>query len=321
MSKKKIRIFYRAPSHVPIWKVMEAAGCLEKHGLEMEFGSLVDKRKRATEGLLTGEFDIVSGNHHSLYARRALQGDPFVHIAQLTNRWNQHWMIAREGFNTLADLKGKRVVNAKIGGHMGLNVWLHLRQNGLEDGKNIQLIDGDNKGIERARHVMAGVFDACFVGNIDQLRARKLGAHVVELPTFPMIEGPTITTTTPWVNNHPEQVSALLHAFVDAIHFFKTQREETLRILKECQSMLRTQSEEELEAFYDERADEYQAKPYPTIEAIQNVFQLGLKETPEMVGFNPLVMWDMHHLRAIDDSGYIDRLYESASRSAVMEPA
>ncbi len=321
MSKKKIRIFYRAPSHVPIWKVMEAAGCLEKHGLEMEFGSLVDKRKRATEGLLTGEFDVVSGNHHNLYARRALQGDPFVHIGQLTNRWNHHWMVARKGINTVADLKGKRIVNSKISAHMGLNIWLYLRQNGLEHGKNIELIDGDSKGIERVRHVMAGVFDACFVGNIDQLRARKLGARVVELPTFPMIEGPTITTTTRWVNNHPEEVSALLHAFVDAIHFFKTRREETLRILTECQSMLRIQSEDELEAFYDERADEYQAKPYPMIEAIQNVFQLALKETPEMAGFNPLVMWDMHHLRAIDDSGYIDRLYQSAPRPAAMEPA
>jgi hypothetical protein len=45
-------------------------------------------------------------------------------------------------------------------------------------------------------------------------------------------------------------------------------------------------------------------------EAIQNVFQLGLKDTPEIAGFNPLVMWDMHHLRAIDDSGYIDKLYQ-----------
>lgn len=308
-SRKKIRIFYRAPSHVPIWKVMEAAGFLDKHGLEMEFGTLVDKRKRATEGLLTGEFDIVSGNHHSLYARRALNGDPFVHIAQLANRWNQHWMVAREGINTVADLKGKRVVNAKISGHMGLNVWLYLRQNGLEDGKNMQLIDGDNKGVERARHVMAGIFDACFVGNVDQMRARKLGARVVELPTFPMIEGVTMTTTTKWVSSHPEEVTALLHAFVDAIHFFKTKRQDTLDILSGCGNILRTQGQEELEAFYDERAHEYQAKPYPTAQAIQNVFQLGLRETPQMAGFNPLVMWDTHHLRAVDDSGYIDRLY------------
>ena len=37
---KKIKIHYRAPSHVPLWKVMEEGGFLEKHGLEMEMGSL-----------------------------------------------------------------------------------------------------------------------------------------------------------------------------------------------------------------------------------------------------------------------------------------
>jgi hypothetical protein len=73
--------------------------------------------------------------------------------------------------------------------------------------------------------------------------------------------------------------------------------------------MLRLQSDEELETFYEEGAEVLYRKPYPTPEAIQNVFQLGVKDTPEVAGFNPLVMWDMHYLRAIDDSGYIDKLY------------
>ena len=62
--------------------------------------------------------------------------------------------------------------------------------------------------------------------------------------------------------------------------------------------------------FYDHHAEIYQKKPYPTPEAIQNVFALGVRENPLVTGFNPLVMWDLHHLRAIDDSGYIDRLYQ-----------
>ena len=40
---KKIKIHYRAPSHVPLWKVMEEGGFLEKHGLEME----MDRRRPA----------------------------------------------------------------------------------------------------------------------------------------------------------------------------------------------------------------------------------------------------------------------------------
>lgn len=307
----KIRVFYRAPSHVPLWRVMEEGGFLKKHGAEISLESLEDKRKRATEGLLTGDLDVVSGNHHSLYARRALQGDPFVHIAQVNNQWNQHWMVAKDGINTVADLKGKRICINKLTGHPGLNVWLYLRQNGLEDGKDIQLIDGDKKGVERVRHVMAGAFDATFIGAVDQLRAKKLGARVIDLPTFPMIEGVTLTTTTRYVNSHPDEVTALLHGLVDAIHFFKTNRRGTLDIInKTCRDMIRLQSDEELDVFYEASANVLQSKPYPTPEAIQNVFQLGVKDTPAVAGFNPLVMWDLHYLRAIDDSGYIDRLYQ-----------
>ncbi|HET7679588.1 MAG TPA: ABC transporter substrate-binding protein [Xanthobacteraceae bacterium] len=311
MAKKKIRVFYRAPSHVPLWKVMEAAGFNERHGFEFELGSLEDKRKRATEGLLTGDIDIVSGNHHSLYARRGLHNEPFVHIGQVNNQWNQHWMVAKDGINSVADLRGKRISMNKRAGHPGLNLWLYLKQQGLEDGKDVTIVDGDKKAMERVRHVQAGAFDATFIGAVDCVRASKLGARVVDLPTFPMIEGVTLTTTTKYVNSHPEDVDALLRSLVDAIHFFKTKKQDTLTLINEtCRGLLRMESDEELDAYYEENKKILEKKPYPRPEAIQNVFQLGVHDTPENAGFNPLVMWDMHHLRAIDDSGYIDKLYQ-----------
>ena len=61
---------------------------------------------------------------------------------------------------------------------------------------------------------------------------------------------------------------------------------------------------------YSHHAEIYQKKPYPTPEAVKNVFALGVKENPAVKDFNPMVMWDLHHLRLIDDSGYIDKLYQ-----------
>jgi ABC-type nitrate/sulfonate/bicarbonate transport system substrate-binding protein len=311
MAKKKIRIYYRAPAHVPLWKVMEEAGFLEKHGFAMEFGSMEDKRAKATEGLLAGELDIVSGNHHSLYARRALHDEPFVHIAQVQNDWQQHWMVAGKGINGVADLKGKRLSIDKLDQHPGLNAWLFLKQNGLEEGKDVQMIMGDRRAVERVRHVMSGAFDATFMGPVDEHRARQMGARVIDVGSIPMIEGPTVTTTTKYVKEHPEEVNALLHALVDAIHYFRTNRQGTIDIInRTSRDLLRLKDDTEVDIFYDHHAKIYQKKPYPTPEAVQNVFALGVRETPAVAGFNPLVMWDLHHLRAVDDSGYIDRLYQ-----------
>ncbi|MBI2991529.1 MAG: hypothetical protein HYY47_05255, partial [Deltaproteobacteria bacterium] len=92
MAGKKIRVFYRAAGHVPLWKVMEEGGFLAKHGVEIELGSREGLREQALKELRAGELDIISGNHHNLYAPRALKGEPFVHIAQTNNLWKENWL-------------------------------------------------------------------------------------------------------------------------------------------------------------------------------------------------------------------------------------
>src|SRR4030095_8716725 len=250
-AKKKIRIYYRAPSHVPLWKVMEAGGFLEKHGLEMDFGSLEGQRKRAAEGLKSGELDIVSGNHHNLYARKALNGDPYVHIAQSNNSWRENYLVMGNGINSLKDLKGKRVGMDDYDGHTGLNVWLYLRQQGLEDGRDVELVTGAKRGVERAKEVMNGKYDATFVRAVDQLRARKLGARIMELPTMAMIEGVTLQPTTTYAQTHEEEARSWITALVGATHFFKIKKADTLAIIKKhCTELLKIQNDEEWNCFY-----------------------------------------------------------------------
>lgn len=309
-AKKKIRIYYRAPSHVPLWKVMEECGFLEKHGLEMDFGSLEGQRKRAADGLKSGELDVVSGNHHNLYARKALNGDPYVHIAQSNNSWRENYLVMGKGVNGLEDLKNKRVAMDDYDGHTGLNVWLYLKLHGLEEGRDVELVTDPVKGAERARGVMEGKYEATFIRAVDQLRASKFGARIMELPTMPMIEGVTLTTTTTYVKNHEDEARSLILALVDATHFFKTKKAETLAIIKKhCTELLKMQNDEEWDCFYETQASSLEAKPYPSLEAVRNVFALALKRNPEIADFHPLALWDLHYVREIDDSGYIKKLY------------
>jgi ABC-type nitrate/sulfonate/bicarbonate transport system substrate-binding protein len=309
-SKKKIRVYYRAPSHVPLWKVMEEGGFLEKHGLEIELGSMEGQRKRAAEGLKSGELDIVSGNHHNLYVRRALNGDPYVHVAQSNNSWRENYLVARDGINGVQDLKGKSVAMDDYDGHTGLNVWLYLRQNGLEEGRDVELVSDNTKGTERARAVMDGKYDASFIRAVDQLRARKFGARIMEVPSMAMIEGVTLTTTTTYVRSHEDEVRSLILAMIDATHFFKTKKAETVSIIKKhCSQLLKMQNDEEWDCFHENQTASLEAKPYPRLDAVQNVFALALKRNPEIKDFNPLMLWDLHYVKEIDDSGYIRKLY------------
>ena len=71
---------------------------------------------------------------------------------------------------------------------------------------------------------MEGKYEATFIRAVDQLRASKLGARIMELPTMAMIEGVTLTTTTTYVQNHEDEARSLIMAMVNAIHFFKTKK-------------------------------------------------------------------------------------------------
>jgi hypothetical protein len=69
-------------------------------------------------------------------------------------------------------------------------------------------------------------------------------------------------------------------------------------------------SDEEVETLYEEWANSLERKPYPSIEAVANVFQLAVRRNPEIASFNPLGLWNTHYVRELDDSGYIDSLYK-----------
>ncbi len=126
------------------------------------------------------------------------------------------------------------------------------------------------------RPLVEGKYDATFIRAVDRLRALKFGAKIVEVPPMAMIEGVTLTTTTTYVKNHEDECRSLIMALIDGTHFFKTKKADTLAIIqKHCSELLKMRDDEEWDCFYENQADSLENAPYPSIEAIQNVFALG----------------------------------------------
>ena len=163
--------------------------------------------------------------------------------------------------------------------------------------------------------MLNGEFAGTFVTLPHDTRAEKAGAHVIHVRAMPMIRGVTLTTTMKFVKSNEAKIRRLIRGFVDTTHFFITREQETLEILKEHASpILHLQSDEEVETLYKEWAHSLERKPYPAIEAIANVFQLAVRRNPEVASFNPLALWNSHYVRELDDSGYIDQLYQKKKR-------
>lgn len=310
MANKHLRIIYRSNSHAPLWLVAEKSGSWQKNGLEVDTSPQL-VREKAVESLKNGSVDLISGNHHNLYVRNAKNGEDFVHLAQPTNNWTENKLIVRPGIRSVQDLKGKKIVADKLTSHAGLNIWLFLKQEGLDvDRGDVELVELRGSSEDRWRRVLSGEYDGTFVTIPHDSRAAKAGAQVITVRAIPMIRGVTLTTTTSFVKSHPAEIRLLTKGLVDTIHFFLTRKQETLEILKELATpILKLQSDQEVETLYDEWAQSLEKKPYPSLAAIANVFQLALRRDPDIAGYNPLGLWNTHFVRELDDSGYVDQLY------------
>ena len=310
MANAHLRIIYRSNSHAPFWVVAGRSGVWAKNGLDVDTSPQL-VREKAVEALKSGHVDLISGNHHNLYVRNATKGEDFVHLAQAANNWTENKLVVSPELQSVQDLRGKKIVADKLSSHAGLNIWLFLKQEGLDvDRGDIELVELRGSSEDRWKRVLNGEFGGTFVTIPHDARAKKAGARVITVRAMPMIRGVTLTTTMSFIKSHEDEIRRLIKGFVDAVHFFLTQKEQTLEILKEHASpILHLDTDAEVSAIYDEWAASLERKPYPSLDSISNVFQLALRRDPEVAGFNPLALWDTHYLRELDDTGYIDRLY------------
>jgi hypothetical protein len=145
--------------------------------------------------------------------------------------------------------------------------------------------------------------DAIFVtGNTDKFE--QAGMHVLQLDRLPMINGPTLTSTITTLQNKEGLAERLVRAQVMGIHFARTRRGETEAILDGLR-----QREPECKNVQYRSVAKLLPKPYPEHEAVANAYRLCCLKNPETEEQSPMALWDLHYLRRLDQSGFIDDLY------------
>jgi len=109
--------------------------------------------------------------------------------------------------------------------------------------------------------------------------------------------------------NEPTAV-AFLKALIEAVHFFKTEKEKSCAIIaREVAPLIGLDGDDEVEYLHGQWSALLCPKPYPEPLAVENLYNLDVAQDPQANFIGPLEVWDTHYLRMIDDSGFIDALY------------
>ena len=321
----RVHFPYRANVHLPLLHVISESGAWEKQGVEVLYDEKISSAD-AHRRVPTGDVEFVGGNHVSTYGHRA-RGDNWVYLGQTVSLL-RHKMVVQPDSNIdkVSDLKGKLVGSA--GNHPGLNTWLFLKQNGLDvdrdqvgiieprqvkrDGKPLVMkVDGGNMLVDMVKHRDC---DAAFVCAPSTDMAARAGLKVVEVEPMPMIWFTTISSSMLFVEKYPDLVERFMKGILEGIAYFRQQPEKAIKIIEQRYDKEGKLDSELAKKLYNDINAMLAPRLFPTMEAISNVYQEAIRKDKDSAKVNPMELWDLHILRRIDDSGFIDNLYSGGSR-------
>jgi ABC-type nitrate/sulfonate/bicarbonate transport system substrate-binding protein len=336
----KVSFPYRASTHLNLLHVISESGAWAKHGLDVNYDFQISKTD-AHRAVASGEVEFVGGNHISTYGHRA-RGDKWVYLGQTLNAVHPKLVVRPDsGISGIADLRGRKV--GTRGHHPGLNDWLLLKQRGLDvDRDEVELVRKVD-GLETAeaaeqlegaaaaaaktqkraplwQWVRDGKVDAALLLAPAHLFAADAGLKVIDIEPLPMIWFTTISSSLPFVERHPEIVERFLKGLIEGVHFFKTQPEQSISIIERRYNKEGQLSHAQATYIYHQLAPLLAPKLYPTMAAVANVYEEAKREDADAGRINPMELWDLHHIRRLDDTGFIDGLYGKAGGRRPADP-
>jgi len=303
---------YRSSSHLLLHHVIAKSGSWEKHGLDVNYDYFISSAD-AHADVPTGKVEFVSGNHISTYGARA-RGDQWVYLGQATNVANLSLVVRKDSeISGIPDLREKTLASgSEKNKHPNLNEWLYLKQRGLDVDKDEVTIVAkeDHQNKSTYDMILDGDVDAALMTPPNTQIAASLGLKVIDVESLPMILNTSISTSLTFVRDNPDLVQRFLKGTLEGIAFFMKNPEKSQKIIQDNYTRKGALSDDVVRQVYDNLTQTLEPTLYPTLEAISNVYQLGVRQDADAAKISPLALWDMHPLREIDDAGFIKDLYK-----------
>jgi len=182
-----------------------------------------------------------------------------------------------------------------------------LKKIGLDPLKdtNLRVIGG---AIERMVALQKGIVNFTVVTEAGKAMAEKLGYPTVVDMVALQIPFPQngVYTSTKLTRENPDFVRRYLRAYTEAIHFFKTHKDDTMRIMRKYS---RVEDKKILEEAWDWHAKFMPEAPYPPVEGYQLVLQDIAEKNPKAAQANVKDYVDLRFVKELEDSGFIKGLY------------
>ncbi|TAJ82248.1 ABC transporter substrate-binding protein [bacterium] len=285
-----------------IWVAKEAR-LFEKHGLDATV-IFISGSIRGIQAILAGEIPIGEGGGPGLTSARLAGGD-VVAIAGNVNVL-PYYLVAQPSIKKPEDLRGKLGGNHIAGTTAEFALRVGLKKLGLDPAKdvNLRVIGGS---IDRMVALQKGIVNFTVVTEPGKAMAEKLGFPMIVDMAALQIPFPQngVYTSTKLIRERPDTVRRYMRAYVEAIHYFKAHKEETMRIM---QKYSRLNDRKVLEETWDWHVRYIPDAPYPPAEGYQMILQELAPTNPKAAQANGRDFVDLRFVKELEDSGFIKGL-------------
>jgi ABC-type nitrate/sulfonate/bicarbonate transport system substrate-binding protein len=308
--RKKIVVAYVAASEQMIVPtVAQEAGIFRRHGLDAQV-VLVSGSPRNVQSLIAGNFDYTMAGVTPLVRARLSGADPAI-LAAIANYSTQKIVVAAQAkIHKVEELRGKIVGVTQYGSEGDTFLRIALKSAGLRPDVDVTIFQTGG-GANTVQALAAGRIHAGATGGANALQAKRFGAYEIASGAEMKVLAPagTLATTRRHIARDRQEVLSFMRAFVEAIHFFKTNREASIRIMQKFMAGL---PREIIEPLYEETRDALPVLPLPMKEALQAV--LDRETDAKARALQPADVTDLSFLQEIEKSGLVKDLYKSRAK-------
>jgi NitT/TauT family transport system substrate-binding protein len=304
---RKINIAYTATSpYQAVLIVAKEAGLFKKYNLDPTLvfttgGSL------GIQAMIGGDVAMTLSDGSSSVVSR-LAGVDIVVIASLLNTF-PYSLISLPEIKKVDQLRGGKIAVSRFGSATDLSVKMALAKVGLNAEKDVTLLQ---IGVQTARYaaLQSKNVQATIITPPFTLTARKAGFQTLldmaELNIPFQLTG--LLALRPYLKSNPDVVLSVIRTLSEGIHFYKREKEATIKILAKY---LKIDDREALEETHREIAVKAMPeKPYPTLAGIHTILDEFALRNPKAKGAKAEDFVDSSFVKKVDDEGLFERLYK-----------
>lgn len=281
---------------LPLW-VNKELGFSKKYGVDLEI-ILIQAGSPNIQALLGGSIQLTQTAASSAVLG-AVRGAPVVIVATLENKLPLQ-LISRPEIKEPQQLRGKVIGINRFGGSNDAAVLMAIKAWKM-DPKDITMLQTGGTAARMAA-LLSKKVDATVQSYPEIFQARKLGMNVLaDVGEFGFYTNTSNIITRFYLQQNRAAVKGFIKGQIEGMHYVKTRKEGSLRILKKH---LQVTDQEAVEGTYEFFAKRLPRSPRTEVEGIKNILA-----SIDAANKNSADFIDMSLIDEIEREGFVQKLY------------